>query len=439
LARWQITEKLLAKVWQRKLVSHLVADTGEEVEVVHPGRRNKVGGSDFTNAILSVNNKMVEGEVELHVASSEWYTHGHNLSAKYDGVVLHVVWYHDSYYPARVQSGKIIPTVALSQAFGGIVKRLSSDSQAGGRLPPNCQSSYRAPVLGLASLIGELRFFNKAQLLKRTLQRKAKASQVLFRYICRALGYAQNCEPFQRLADGVEIEFLEKCTDNLKRKAFLFGFAGLLPSQRANRAPGIREDSEAIELEAVWRSTGNDNILCQTDWCFFRVRPDNLPPRRIAALAELISRYSYCGLVDSVIGLVSQAPSGAEQAWLESELTVRGTGYWGNHIDFGLAKSSNSAILGRERAADIAVNVVLPFAFAWGEIDSKTGLSDKAFYIFQKYGKLADNEIVRYMRQQLGLSSDVTLSASQHQGLIYLFETYCHSKACDICPLTKPR
>jgi len=415
-----------------------VVDTGEELEVVYPGRRNTVGGSDFTNAILLIDNKTIEGEVELHVASSEWYTHGHNLNAKYSGVVLHVVWYHDAYYTATLQNGKTIPTAALSQAFGGIVERLGSESQVLRRLLSNCRSSHCAPVLGLASLIGEVRFFSRVELLKLMLQRE-KASQLLFRRMCRALGYAQNCVSFERLADGVDINSLEKCTDNVERKALLFGFAGLLPSQRANVASGVYEDSEAIELETVWRSTGNDNILCEADWCFFRVRPDNFPPRRIAALAELISRYSYWGLLDGILGLVSQAPSGAEQAWLERGLIIKETGYWGNHLDFGLVKPNHSALLGRDRAAGIAVNVVLPFAFAWGEISGKPEISDKAFDIFQKYGKLADNEIVSYMRQQLGLSSHLSLSASQHQGLIHLFKTYCHSKDCDLCPLARPR
>lgn len=432
--KWRITEKSMAVIWQQKLVTHLVADTGEEVDVIYPGKRNTAGGSDFTGAVFLVDGRMVEGEVELHVASSEWYSHGHNRDAGSDGVALHVVWYCDTYQQARLRNGIVVPTVALGCSFGSIVQRLSYGNDVWGMTLPGCPNSYHAPVLGLATLVGEARFFTRVDSIRNGLTGDG-AARLLVRHICRALGYAQNCAPFEKLADGLPVGVVDDHMGGAERKALLFGFAGLLPSQRIHRRRIACDDAEVRELEAIWGATGNQGLLGEMEWCFFRVRPDNFPTRRIGALSELLSRYDEPGLLDGILGLLRQVPCRTERSWLERGLMVKGIGYWGNHIDFGVAKSGNSALLGKERADEIAVNVVLPFAFSWGEKFNDPGLGERAFAIFQRYGKIADNEITRYMRQQLGVDSEVELSASQHQGLVHLFKAYCRCRKCISCPL----
>lgn len=435
--KWQITEKSIAVIWQQKIVTHLVADTGEEVEVIHPGKRNVAEGSDFTGGVFLVGGRMVEGEVELHVASSEWYSHGHNRDTKSDSIVLHVVWYCDTYQRARLRDGKTVPTVALSDWFGSIVQHLSYGHGALTGALPRCPNSYGAPVLGLVALMGEARFFAKVSSVKDVLVRN-DADRLLVRKLCRALGYAQNCVPFEKLADGLPIEVARGHMGSTERKALLFGFAGLLPSQRVGRHNIVCGDDEVRELEMLWRSIGNRGIVDETEWCFFRVRPDNFPPRRVGALSELLSRYDESGLLNGILGLLRQAPYGIERSWLEKGLIVNTDGYWENHIDFGVAKANNSALIGRRRAAEVAVNVILPFVFAWGEIFKEPHLSEGAFAIFLRYGKIADNEITRYMRQQLGIDSELELSTTQNQGLIYLFKAFCHRRRCNICPLANP-
>jgi len=435
--KWQITEKLIVVIWQQKLVTRLIADTGEKVEIIYPGKRNFAEGPDFTGAVFEMDGRVVEGEVELHVASSEWYGHGHNRDARADNVVLHVVWYYDTYQQAKLRNGKTVPTIALSQALGSIVQRLGHSHMVLAEALPRCPNSHHVPVLSIATLTGEARFFARVNSIKNVLARD-KATQVLVKYLSRALGYAQNSVPFEKLADGLPAGVLEDNMGNTERKALLFGFAGLLPSQRVAKHWATCNDGEVRELEAIWGSTNNRRILDEGEWRFYRVRPDNFPPRRISALSELLSRYDGPGLLDGILGLLREAPCGAERSWLEKGLKVDGVGYWGNHIDFGAIKSSNSAQLGKEKAAEIVVNVVLPFTFAWGEVFTEPHLSEKAFAVFQRYGKVVDNEITRYMQQQLGFPPELELSASQHQGLVHLFKTYCHARKCASCPLASP-
>jgi hypothetical protein len=133
----------------------------------------------------------------------------------------------------------------------------------------------------------------------------------------------------------------------------------------------------------------------EADWCFFRVRPDNFPTRRLIALSYLISRYHKSGLLRGILRLVKKAPAGTEHHWLESGLAVASHGYWQNHFDFGIVTSRASAFIGYEKASAIIINTILPFAAAWGELDSDSKLKKKAAEIYRRYPKTGDNELTR--------------------------------------------
>ena len=171
----------------------------------------------------------------------------------------------------------------------------------------------------------------------------------------------------------------------------------------------------------------------EADWCFFRVRPDNFPTRRLIALSYLLARYHKSWLLQGILKLVREAPPRAEHRWLENGLTIVSQGYWANHFDFGIAKTRSSALLGREQATEIAINIILPFVYAWGEMAAEMKLKRKAAEVYHHYPKLVNNELTRYMKQQLLLKPDVDLSACQQQGLIHIFKTYCRHRNCAEC------
>jgi hypothetical protein len=173
----------------------------------------------------------------------------------------------------------------------------------------------------------------------------------------------------------------------------------------------------------------------KADWCFFRVRPDNFPTRRLIALSYLISRYHKSGLLKGILRVVKEAPSATEHLWLESGLAVAGHGYWQNHFDFGISTERASALIGYEKAAAIVINAILPFTAAWAALDSDSKLKKRATEIYRRYPRTGDNELTRYMKQLLGLGPDIRLSACQQQGLIHLFNTYCRCRNCSRCPV----
>ncbi len=437
----KVTEKLVSRIWQRQLVAEMVTDAGERLQVIHHGRLSSINGCDFRDAVFTIDGEMITGDVEVHVKSSQWYEHGHHRDPKYNNIALHVVWWHDSQTPTWLQNGRAVPTVYLNSYLNGGLEHLDNKFSSAGE--PCCQAILYSDTESLIKLLaaaGEDRLAAKTSLFCRAMN-GTDAEQVLYRAIARGLGYTQNAEPCEKVADKLPIRVLGKIKPgaDIIRQALILGTAGLLPSQRLKTRNKTMEDKETDRLEHIWQSLGTEESLNEDDWCFFRVRPVNFPTRRLISLSYLIARYCQTGLLQGILSLVRQTPPGAEHRWLENGLTVCDQGYWADHVDFGITMKKNSSLLGRSKASEVAVNAVLPFVCAWGEEAGEPELRKKATEAYRRYPKLEDNELSRHMKQQLRLKPDVHLSACQHQGLIHIFKTYCRRRDCGQCPVALSR
>ena len=90
--RIKISEEQIALGWQRLLGKKLTTEESEQLKVIYPGRVNGDNGPDFRDAVIIVNeSNLVKGDVEIHVKSSDWYSHGHHRDPEYNRVILHVV------------------------------------------------------------------------------------------------------------------------------------------------------------------------------------------------------------------------------------------------------------------------------------------------------------------------------------------------------------
>ncbi|MCK4863470.1 MAG: DUF2851 family protein, partial [Dehalococcoidales bacterium] len=220
-------------------------------------------------------------------------------------------------------------------------------------------------------------------------------------------------------------------------QARLAGMAGLLPSQRAGsyRMAGIA-DNWSARLEQVWADCREATTMSENDWHFFKVRPGNLPTRRIAAMCHLLLRYKSEGMLAGLIGRLGEATIDTGCREMERALLVTTGSRGGVCGDFGLAGGSSlPALLGRGRAADIVVNVLLPFATAWGQANERPGLAAKAVEIYRHYPVLADNTLERHMVNQLGIGRYLVSTARRQQGLLHIYKTMCSQGKCRDCPV----
>ena len=426
----KITEKLVSSLWHSHVVRYPVADTGEWLHVIFPGRASNSGG-DFKDAVVGLNGRIVTGDIEVHVKSSQWQSHGHHRDPAYNNIVVHIVWQQDSGEMTRLQNGRAVPTVALEPYMTRQAAVLLEPGESNGMRCPYNHLDCRA-LSRVLSRAGMERFKIKSVAFQEQLAEE-KPEQVLYRGICRALGYAQNAEPLQQLAQRLPVAVLKKHgQQSMLQQALLLGHAGLLPSQRNMDFV----DRASASLERIWHSTNITDTMKSTDWCFFRVRPDNFPTRRIVALSYMLDRLGPQGLLASILDLVEEAPGEQAHIRLEEGLTISDGGYWQQHFDFGLSSGRRSALIGCQKATAVVVNIALPFAVAFARKNADSKLKLKAKEIYRLYPSREENELTRFMRHQLSLPLNLRISACQQQGLIHLFNAYCRQRNCLDCPVS---
>ena len=447
----EVAESQVVKIWQQLLLAttELATEGGEPIKIIYPGRINDGRGADFRDAVIAISQRVITGDIEVHVKSSAWRAHRHHHDPVYNRVILHVVMWHDTKQATNLQNGKSVPVVALDKYIKSPISQLNQVCSPVSSSMPCLRAAEHMPTGAVAEFLdtaGKERFLVKASRFEADLAH-TEASQCLYQGIMGALGYSKNKLPCLELARRVPLQLLESMTQGeitdeeclARQQALLLGTAGLLPSRRHSRRPTSKSGDKWMDkLEGLWASSYQTEAMSWDDWHLFRVRPINFPVRRVVAMSYLVLRYRGEGIVEGVVNLVKEAPLSEGHTWLEKGLMVTTNGYWASHFDFGLPTGTRiSNLLGSRRAADIVVNVLLPFVVAWSKINSRPELGRKTFALYGTYPKLAANAVERHMRNQLGLSSSLVNCAVRQQGLIHIYNSLCTQGRCDCCPLSE--
>lgn len=386
----QITESLLARVWQSQILrgKELITAGGESFWVIYPGRINNEGGPDFHHAIIATREGELRGDVELHIRSSGWQAHGHHRDPRYNGVILHVVMWHDKEGPTVLQDGKTVPVLPLRPYLEGLewFPLLTAPDEPCHDLGASLGDGVVGELLDGA---GEERFRAKVGHFQAELAIK-QGEQVLYEGLMGALGYSRNKQSFEELARRMPLKVLKYI------------------------AHGASWEGRGEALEAAL--LGEAGLL---HWQLSGVRPGNMPQRRIAAAGYLLAGYLGRGLVPSLLQLVRGADAKNGHRRLEEGLMVT-RGFYG-------------ALIGRGRAGEMVVNILLPFSFAWAQGEPR----EHALELYRSYPLLEENQITRQMSKQLfaGTRYGVVNSARRQQGLIHLYKSFCLERKCLQCPL----
>lgn len=442
-----VTEALVAWIWERQLLKGpLRCCDGRIVQVVYPGRQWGEGRPDFQGAVLAwQDGTLTRGDVEVHQRAGHWWAHRHHTDPAYNRVVLHVVLWGAQTGPIRRADGSGIPTLALLGALARPLPELMAEhrNQAIPLLPP-CQAEPvgTGDVSGLLKRAGLERFNQKSARFESELA-ALQPSEVLYRAVARALGYTANAAAFASLAERVPLGRLLETTavrgdpsrDRLSAQAALLGSAGLLPSQRRLAAVG-RWPSALEERWSSLESHGWHPVVGPEAWTLGGVRPANSPPRRLVALAELAlawARGDPAGQLADGMLATADRPARLIERW-----RVRaGDDYWPGAADFQRRIWPVSPwLVGRGRAAEIVVNVVLPLAAALGQTWGHAELSEIAQAAYTRMPRTPGNTLTRGMaRQILGRSIGRELAgACRQQGLLHLYRRHCEGHYCDRCP-----
>lgn len=441
------TEKLLAAIWQRRWLDSgpLVDSLGREVRVVYPGRRWGGPGPDFQGAVLALDDgTLLRGDVEVHLRAADWRAHGHDRDPAYNRTALHVVL-HTSGRPSARQDGAPLPVLELAAHLAEPLPVLAA------RLldAPDSVSDDLAcldSAADLARLVDRAaleRFGDKAASFEADLA-VFRLAEVLYRASLIALGYSANKDPCARLGELVPWALIQRLgrerEGEASIRALLLGAAGLLPSQRGLPvAPG-----EPRHLETLWSALAPElgrRPLSPTVWRLVGVRPENTPARRLAGAAALFGAW----LDDDAIPALFEAV-GAQDCPL-SALADRfrarsAEPFWARHFDFDAPTvGARPWQIGRPRAAEIVVNVLLPLAHALGSATERPDLAAAALLSYRALPAGPWNRVTRAMAAQLFGPPGARLcaGAARQQGLLHLYKRWCWERRCDACPAGERR
>jgi len=428
-----ITEEQLISVVKQLLGKQLCTEQGEHLKIIYLGKREGNNGPDFQGAlILNSSGKLLRGDIEVHLYANDWFRHGHQHNSAYNNVILHIVAQHHPDSITRTKDGKLISILLLPREL---------------YIQPYLIQYYRLPcchiskrnnnrfLYSLLAMAGEQRFIQKVALFQSQM-RLEKPSQVLYHGILRALGYSKNMSPFEELARRLPlnlIEQLEPHNNVYKKQAFLLGTAGLLPSQRKTTA--LTMDYKIDILETIWKNMGNcKTSMNENDWQLSHIYPNNSPINRILALGYIIQRYYKTGLLKGLLQLVYLSIPGHNS--IEEGLIISGDRNPQEHRYLTTpCHIRKTALIGIGKASQIAINVLLPFAYSWGELACEPEIKNKSLDIYLRHQGTAENTITRHMQTQFGLGDNHIFNACQQQGLIHLYNNYCKEGKCLDCPI----
>lgn len=408
-------------VWQHRLWegTTLTTNDGRKVRVIDPGLLNTDSGPDFFNAKIEIDGEMWVGNVEIHVRASDWKRHKHDLDMAYDSVILHVVDKDDA--PVLRMNGQRIPQCEMhvsphfNERYNELIRNDSELPCAAG-----LKDLTKLEITEWTEALAFERLHSKVDRLEDLLKTfHGSWEDVCYVTLARNLGFGINNDAFERLARRMPLNLMQKhCDSLLQIEALLFGQAGML-----NPVFNPRDDyyQNLCTEYSFLSSKFSLKPMEESNWKFFRVRPQNFPHRRIALLAE----YVYGGF-----RLFADIIDCKDEKDLRELLNVELKGYWTSHYSFGKPSQMSQKSLSNGSLNIILINTIAPLYYAYGEAIDSYEMTDKAVRLLESLPAEKNSIIARFA--SAGLKAD---NALMSQALIQLRREYCEARKCIYCKL----
>ena len=419
-----LTEFQLQHLWfEHLLPQQLVASDGHTYQIIHTGWWNHESGPDFRDAVIRDENENIfQGDIEIHLNSSDWKAHRHESDPNYQQLALHVAL--EGSESSIVCCGRQIPTVILqTQLPESLPQFLCQLPEIHTQpLPLVKQGSCSTQLLQVDDRTarhflqeaGWHRLYLKAEKLRQQIQRDG-AAQTLWESLAEALGYKENKIPFRYLARLYPIAKMRK-TSLEERDALLIGAAGFLP--KIETASWGKENRHyASKLWHHWWKNQSRPKVPKQMWKLSHTRPANHPQRRLAALSLIAEKFS-----DITALFHKQDAKKIIQIFLALKHP-----FFSSHYTLKSKPTTQSlALLGKARINDVLINLVFPWFLAHKFKEEK---------IILELAPSQKNLITDLMLQRLFNSPFKLKTALEQQGLLQLFYTFCSGNHCQTCRL----
>ncbi|MBC7747956.1 MAG: DUF2851 family protein [Methylotenera sp.] len=413
-------EDFLHYLWKFKKFDALNLRTfnDEEITIINVGQYLELAGPDFFNAQITIGNQKWAGNVEIHLKSSDWYVHHHEMDSAYENVILHVVWEHDT--EIFRSNNSEIPVLELKN----YVDQATIKNYQSLMAPKSwifCEKQIKE--------VDEFVFKNwQERLFFERLERKSKpifdllaqTSQdweaVLFSLLARNFGLNTNGEAFFKMAQSIPFSTIRKESFEVENlEALFFGLAGLLDSEKEDN---YYKDLKFRYFYLLHKYQIQHLMADQVQ--FFKHRPDNFPTIRLSQLANLY--HTQQNLFSKISTLNS----------LKNSVQVFQIGvspYWESHYQFDKESPFKKKMLSKSFIDLLLVNTIIPLQFAFAKSQGKE-ITEDLINLLNGLNPEKNAIIDKFSSFRI-----VSKNAFDTQSLLQLKKEYCNKSRCLECAL----
>lgn len=396
-----MNENYLQFLWKvKRLPFHLIKTTNNQIiEILQVGTHNlNESGPDFLNGKIRINGIEWFGNIEVHIKSSDWYKHNHQLDLAYSNVILHVVYEHDR---EIMISGEQLSTIELKDYIDqDHFERWNSFANWSNEI--NCKKSlpeidaiYLESMMQRA-LIDRLR--RKVFFIKQN-QSHLEESEMLYYLVARAFGAKVNQLPFEELAARLPLNILKRFKP--KEQQYLIEYTS-----------GLISSVVDVQQSKVWvqanRSYNIGNVSSQS-WKRKGMHAASRPEKRIAQFILFVQKFDFnqqfhyqspAEIIDSFHNLARVSASAKELKFSKGLIDT------------------------------LIINCIVPFLWWMSEKDENQSFQEKTLELLNALP--AENNSITRKWMQLGIKLK---SAYESQALIEMYNEHCSKNKCLSCEI----
>lgn len=412
-----MNENLLQYLWKYKIFSKLdFKDTdGNPIEILDFGTLNTNSGPDFSLAKIKTKNIVLAGNIEIHVKSSDWYFHNHDLQKDYQSVILHVVYFNDTDVSELKEAG--IPTLELKDYINEKILAKYQTLENQYQFIP-CESIFDASKVPF--------LFSEETLLKKLdeksieiehllAQSKNNYEAVLFQKLAYSFGLKVNAEIYQNIAENIDFKIIQKISQNqFQLESLLFGKGNLLEKETETNQKWKRE----FEFLKIKFKISEQTFPVK----FLRLMPPSFPTIRFSQLAMLYH------LQPNLFSKILKAKNIQELKSLFEN--VKTSDFWENHYTF--EKASEEKIekkLSDDFIEILLINAVLPTIYTYFK-NINPEKTDQVLDFYKNSSPEKNSIISSWKKLNVKFSS-----ALETQAILYHHKHLCSYKNCLNCSI----
>ncbi|MCE3296356.1 MAG: hypothetical protein K0R65_2070 [Crocinitomicaceae bacterium] len=282
-------EDYLHAIWRLKRIPYhnLYLTDGRKLTIRKTGWHNHDAGPDFFNGSVEIDGIRWNGNIEIHIKSSDWYVHRHHLDPAYDSVILHVVFEHDREVLIK---GQAVPTLELRFLLDMLHWEKYSSLLSNPSWIP-CEKSL--PQVASSTIANQLESLVIDRLERKTAIYKEAFCQLgedplrlYYEMYALAFGLKVNALPFVELTRKLDLRLLWK-EDPQLAPVILYGVAGFFQYSERFGITGLENEWRYLQ-----RKYGLDEMDFHS-WRFKGLRPVSFPNRKLLEFAALCSRQDF--------------------------------------------------------------------------------------------------------------------------------------------------